>query len=454
MRMPSLVVCLNLICCIATAWGQHHEIPQSTYPSSLSLQQAVRTALDANPALAAARSQIEIAEQRAVLGRSGLLPRLNVSEGFRRSNNPTLVFSDKLNQENFTAADFAVNRLNHPNSINDFATNFTATWPLYDGGRSWHGWQQAKLGQEASAYGFERTRQHVIARTTAAYAGVLLAIENLAVVQGALRTAAANSAVTSNRYSSGLAVKSDLLQARARQSDLDQQKIAAESRIDVARSTLNAAMGVPDPVRFELADGLETSAALEGTLESWLAVSRDRRPDLKELAAQEAMAKEDIEKAKAAFLPSLDLVGNYQIHTDDFEGSGDSYTVGAVLSLNLFSGLETSAKVAEARAALRQAQALLRQMQSQAALEVRQAHAQSVSAFQRIGVARQTVLQAEESLRIVANRYANGLLTIVDLLTAEATLQQARTTYAHALHDYWVGKTHLRLAAGVLDQEN
>lgn len=69
-----------------------------------------------------------------------------MSEGFQRSNNPPQVFSTKLNQENFTPPDFAIDRINQPNAINDFATKFTATWPLFDGGQSWHGWQQAKLG--------------------------------------------------------------------------------------------------------------------------------------------------------------------------------------------------------------------------------------------------------------------------------------------------------------------
>jgi TolC family type I secretion outer membrane protein len=453
MRMPSLVACLILTGCINAAWGQSRTIPQDSYPAALSLQQAVQIALSVNPALAAATSQVEIAEQRVVQGRSGFLPKLNVSEGLQRTNNPTQVFSNKLNQQRFTASDFAIDRLNQPNAINDFATNFTATWPLYDGGRSWHGWQQAKLGKEASVYALERNRQQVIARTGSAYAGVLLASEQRDVVRGALKTAVANLSIAGHRYSSGMAVKSDLLQAQARQSDLEQQQLLAESRIEVSRSMLNAAMGVPDHLGFELTDGLETSSALEGTLESWLFISQERRLELKELAVQEAMAKEEVEKARAAFLPSVDLVGNYQIHTEDFDGSGDSYTVGAVVSLNLFAGLETSAKVSEVQAALRQTQALRRQMQSQAALEVRQAYAQAISAFQRIGVARQTVLQAEESLRIVTNRYASGLLTIVDLLTAENTLQQARMTHAHALHDYSVGKIHLRLAAGVLDQD-
>lgn len=455
MRMPSLVVCLILICCITTAWGQSQEIPQYAYthPSALSLKQAVQIALGENPVLAAAKSQVDIAEQRVIQGRSGFLPRLNVSEGLQRTNNPTQVFSNKLNQENFTESDFAINRLNQPNAINDFATNFTASWPIYDGGRSWHGWQQAKIGKDASAYALERSRQQVIARTTAAYAGVLLAVENLAVVEAALKTAGANLSIASNRYGSGMAVKSDLLQAQVRQSDLEQQKLMAESQIEVGRSILNAAMGVPDQLRFELTDRLETPLSLDGTIESWLSISQDRRLDLKELNAREAMAKEEIEKAKAAYLPSLDLIGNYQIHTEDFDGSADNYSVGAVVSLNIFSGLETSAKVSEAQAAFRQVQALRRQMHSQVALEVRQTYVQAASAFQRISVARQMVVQAEESLRIVANRYATGLLTIVDMLTAETTLQQARTTFAQTLHDYSVGKTNLRLAAGVLDPE-
>ncbi len=454
MRRPSIFFCLTVIFCMPPAWGQSQKNAQDAYPSAIGLQQAVQIALNQNPVLSAARSQVEIAEQRAVQGRSGLLPRLNVSESLQRTTNPTQVFSNRLNQENFTASDFAINRLNQPNALNDFATNFTATWPLYDGGRSWHGWQQARIGKEASAYALERNRQQVIARTTAAYVGVLLAAENFAVVRSALKTAATSLSVASNRYSTGMAVKSDLLQAQARQSDLEQQNIMAQSQVEVARSMLNSAMGVPDHLRFDLTDGLEASATLDGTLESWLSVAQDRRLELKELDAQEAMAKQEIEKARAAFLPSLDLVGNYQIHTEDFNGSGDNYTVGAVISMNIFSGLETSAKVSETQAALRQTQALRRQMQSQVALEVRQSYAQAVSAFQRISVARRTVLQAEESLRIVTNRYATGLLSIVDLLTAETMLQQARTTLALAFHDYFVGKTNLRLAAGVLEQEN
>ncbi len=423
------------------------------YPAALNLAQAVAIALRENPSLSASQSQVEIAEQRVVQGRAGFLPRLNVSEGFQRTNNPPQVFSTKLNQERFGAEDFAIDRLNQPNAANDFATNFTATWPLYDGGQSWHGWQQAKLGRDAAGQALERMRQQIIARTTAAYAGVLLARESLAVVEAAMAASRSHLAAAEARYGSGLAVKSDLLQAQVRLADLQQQKFLAESQVEVARSALNAVMGVPDPVRFELSSRLEAAGAPEGALESWLATARGQRIELKELEVREAMAREEIGKAQAGHLPSLELVGNYQIHTEEFDGSADNYSVGAVVSLNLFSGGAPSAKVAEAQAARRQVQALRRQMESQVFLEVRQSYTQTASAFQRIGVAHQAVAQAEEAQRIVANRYSSGLLTIVDLLTAEAALQQARTAQARALHDYAVGKTDLRLAAGVLDEK-
>jgi outer membrane protein len=433
--------------------GQTNAEGPSRYPAALSPTQAVEIALKENPSLSAARLQVEIADQRVVQGRAGFLPRLSVSEGFQRTDNPPQVFTTKLNQESFTAQDFAIDRLNQPNAANDFATNFTATWPLYDGGQAWHGWQQARLGRDAADQALERTRQQIMARTTSAYAAVLLARENRAVVESAMAAARAHLASAETRYGSGLAVKSDLLQAQVRLADLTQQELLAASQVEIARSALNAAMGVPDAARFEFTGRLEAGGAPVGELEDWLGAARDHRLELKELDLREAMAREEVEKARAGHLPSLDLIGNYQVHTEDFEGSADSYRVGMVVSLNLFAGLAPSARVAEARAAARQVQAQRREMESQVFLEVRQAYALAASAFQRIGVAHQAAAQAEEALRIVANRYGGGLLTIGDLLTAEAALQQARTAHARALHDYTVGRTHLRLAAGVLEAE-
>ena len=85
-------------------------------------------------------------------------------------------------------------------------------------------------------------------------------------------------------------------------------------------------------------------------------------------------------------------------------------------------------------------------------VETREAYLSAQSAWQRIQVAQTAVDQAEEGLRIVMNRYQNGLLTIVGVLDAEVADQQARTLHFKALHDYKVARINLAKASGIIDK--
>lgn len=89
MRRSRFIV---FVCLVALVMGAHAANAQELgrYPSTLSLAQAVEIALRENPSLSASQSQVEIAEQRIVQIRAGFLPRLNVSDGFQRTNNPRL----------------------------------------------------------------------------------------------------------------------------------------------------------------------------------------------------------------------------------------------------------------------------------------------------------------------------------------------------------------------------
>jgi outer membrane protein TolC len=68
-------------------------------------------------------------------------------------------------------------------------------------------------------------------------------------------------------------------------------------------------------------------------------------------------------------------------------------------------------------------------------------------------VAARAADQAEEGLRIVANRYQNGLLPIISLLDAQVAYQHARTQHYKALHDYAVARIELALSAGAIDKD-
>ncbi len=420
-------------------------------PTSLTLTEAIHTAVGNNPEMTAAESRFEAAGHRIRQVRSGFYPQLFLSETFQQTTNPVGAFGTKLNQAAITQQDFAPDRLNDPDALNNFITALHLDWSLYSGSQTRIGLAQAREDSRGAELMLKRTRQHVIAKTARAYVGLLLAHKHVEVVRQALETARANLIMVDSRFRGGFVVKSDLLRAQVRIAELEQDLLTAESRIDIAEALLAASIGTSQRLRYRPANTLEQCRQIEGDRRHWFEKALFQRPDLEQLRLQEAIAEKEIDKTRAAHLPDVSLFGTYEINSEDFSDTAENYSIGAMVRLNLYSGHRLSAQTAEARASRRRIGAVVKNMELGVQVEAEQAFLEAKSAWQRIGVAEKAVDQAEEGLRIVRNRYNSGLLTIVGLLDAEVSLQQARTRHFRALHDYKVSRIQLALSAGVLD---
>ena len=102
---------------------------------------------------------------------------------------------------------------------------------------------------------------------------------------------------------------------------------------------------------------------------------------------------------------------------------------------------------------LRSIQHLRKSLELGIRVQARESYLNTQSAWKRIHVAHAAVEQSREGMRIVKNRYKNGLLTIVSLLDAEIAHQKARTSHFEALHDYKVARIDLALAVGTIDTD-
>ncbi|MFA9497091.1 MAG: TolC family protein, partial [Deltaproteobacteria bacterium] len=367
------------------------------------------------------------------------------------TTNPMWAFGTKLNQGSITQEDFDPARLNDPDAINNFATAVSMSWSIYDGGRTKIGWEQAKQNLEVASLMLERTRQQVIAQTATVYVGLLLAQKNIAVVNQALETAQANLKMIESRYHNGFVVKSDVLRAMVRIADLKQQHLQAESRVKVAKAMLNASMGSPGDKPLNPVTPFAVGEQIKGEIEDWIHTALSKRLDLEKLRHQEEMARKEVDKSRAGHFPDLRLVGNYEIDSEDFSDTADNYTIGAVVKVNLFSGYHITGKTEAAKSFLNRLQEIRRAMELGIQVQTREAFLTALSSWERIPVAHTAVNQAEEGLRIVKNRYKNGLITMVTLLDSEEARQQAHTNYFKALHDYKVARIELALASGTID---
>ena len=424
-------------------------------PATLTLPQAIEIALERSPFLKAGRHEVEAAGAGVDRARAGFLPKVDLSEGFARSDNPVFAFSSKLNQGRFTATDFAIATLNHPDPINNFRTAITLSQPLFAGGKTVFAYDQAKLDHGATRHRLERREQEVIFQTARAYYEVLLAEADLEVVRAALRAAEATRELARDHFGVGLVVESDVLSADVRLAGLKEQEIVALNGVELSKASLNEVMGRPLDEALEVAPQVTERPPTNDGGDHLGTLALTTRPDYLGLGLEERARARGIDAAQAELFPTVSATASYELNNLEVVTKGqDSWFLGLMLQWNLFNGFGDRARIAEARARLAETRAVRDGMSNRIRLEVKDAHLRLRAATARIGVARRAVTQAEDSLRIVRDRYDAGLTTIVNLLSTEAALTEARARLTRALYDRNVADASLELALGTIGKDS
>src|SRR5450759_1860251 len=114
----------------------------------LSLREAVHLALRENAGVAGAAAGARASEARIAQAHAGMLPKINYSESFARSDNPVFVFSSLLTQHQFGVENFAIGPLNRPDFLNNFQSQLTVDQPIYDACQPRNAVKAAELAQK------------------------------------------------------------------------------------------------------------------------------------------------------------------------------------------------------------------------------------------------------------------------------------------------------------------
>jgi len=152
---------------------------ESSANPSITLEQAVQMALQQNPAFQTSKDDADAARARLKQMQSAWYPRFDFNQGFTRGNNPIYVFGTKLTQRQFSASDFALNRLNTPTPLDNFQTRLDGRWRLFDSGQTLLHQRSAKRLVTAADFETEQARQDLILEIVKAYYGVLVMKQNV-----------------------------------------------------------------------------------------------------------------------------------------------------------------------------------------------------------------------------------------------------------------------------------
>jgi outer membrane protein len=428
--------------------------PPDAFP--LSLSQAVSIALEKNPLKKAALADARAASAEVLEARSFLMPHVTFSETATRGNDPVYVFGSKLRQQRFTTNDFTLNRLNTPLPFGNFTSRFGGTWNLFDSFASLHGVRRAQDMNDAAAHQLDRTSQEIVFRVVQAYYGVLLAGKQVEVADQAEKTAKSIMDRSQGRFDSGLVVESDLLSAKVRLAGREQELIRARSNLALALAHLNTAMGAPADSPYQPVEPAADRELHAPALAEMEQKALANRPDLKRIDAQQAAQQQSVSIAKSSFGPRLNAFAGWEMDNPTFlaGGGGNNWLSGIELQLDIFQGGAKRAALSRERAMADKVAAMKQAASDGVRLEVRQAYYDQDSNRQQVAVARASIAQAKESLRINQDRYDGGLITITDLLGAEEAARRSQADYWSALYQFYVSYAHLELASGTLTSQS
>ncbi len=429
---------------------------QAPAPSPLTLPQAVRIALEKNPARKIALADTRAASANVREARSHLLPHVTFSETVTRSNDPVYVFGSKLRQRDFTAVDFGLNTLNTPAPFGNFSSRFGGTWTLFDSLSTWRTIHRSEHAQDAMQHQLERTDQEIVFRVVDSYYGVLLARKQLEVATQALKTAQAILDRSRNRVESGVAVESDSLSAQVRIASRKQELIRAQNNLSLSLAQLSTAMGLSTGNDFDPAEVLAERNLPPIALEEAEKEAVETRPDLKRIRSDEAAQAQSVSIAKSSFGPRVNAFADWEADNPSFVGGGggNNWLAGIEVQFDLFQGGAKRAQVSHEQAMQEKVAAMKEAATDAIRLEVRRAYYDVDASRQQVEVARASVAQARESLRINQDRYESGLSNITDLLAAEESARRSQTDYWEAVYRYHVGYANLQLADGTLNPKS
>jgi len=410
---------------------------------------AVTLALEQNPMVKAADDAVTAADAERNLAGSGYQPRLDFEYDYGYSTNPVFVFASKLGQERFGPQDFDIEALNRPDPFANAASRIVVRQNIWDAGRSTIGKRAAGYGVEAADSERERTRDAIAFGALRAFWDAVLADEMLRVVRSAEQAAEANLELTRNQVDVGIAVQSDALAAEVRYAEVRAMRIRAEYGTRVARAALHQALGLEDHREFTLSPTVVPAPTAGDDLDARIDEALERRADLRSIDARMMQADEGEKIARSYRKPIVGVGGMFEANDPNIIGAeGTNWSVGLSLRLPLYNGSESGARKARAAADRSRIEAMRRGLSDGIRLEVSAAWADRASAAERLEVAQSALGHAQETLRIVRERYAEGMAVIVELLGAEASLTQAEANVIQARRDLAVASAALELASG------
>jgi outer membrane protein len=256
-----------------------------------------------------------------------------------------------------------------------------------------------------------------------------------------------------DKFDQGLASQLTLLQAEVQWKDMIPQTIEAKRNYELALISLKNLAGI----------SVEDQITLDGTLDSYPDMPQalgfeellQARPDYQALVWEEKLRRTAVSAERSGYFPTLtgSFVYNFASQSDRWklDERNNNYILGLNLSVPLFMGGYTKAKVSQARIDLDKTRIRIDQTKDDIRKEIAGIRLRLDQAKDRILSADATRQTAEKAFQIAQASAKNGLATQLELKDARLASDQAQLTYFASVYEYLSAYFDWERAIGAVD---
>lgn len=330
---------------------------------------------------------------------------------------------------------------------------FNLTYTLLDFGRRKNSSESARQMLYFADAIHNRKIQSIIQTVMSDYYQYLFEKQSLLAKESNLKNAEASLDAANQRFKLGLGALGDVTQARTEYLQKKIDLISQKQFLEDAYASLAKNLGLPANFIFQVEDlpeKTETHSILDG-LDDLIAKAQEQRQDF--IAAQAEMRSKlaDLKRAEADYYPTIS--GGFDFGKYFYNGGQtEDYHYRAVLRLNLpiFKGFFYKNAVKKARADLRSAEASVIEKELAIVKDVTVTHYGVKTAAETLDATVEYIEEARRRYDIAFQNYKSGTGTILDVLSAQSSLADARSRLADGKREWYSSLVDLSFATGSL----
>ena len=421
------------------------------YAQNYSLEQAVEVALQNKEALKASALELNASKQDIRSSYSGILPSVRITGSTTESTFPEQAIG--FNQSSGEI-------LNNVSSITSASSSFSITQNIYDGGIWWNNIRLAKNNFRITEQFDRQIKTNIIRNVHFAYFNYLKAIQLLDVSRSNLMSSQQQLTLVQQQYDLGSAKKTDLLKAEVRFGQARIDVITNDASVKSAYRNLKNAMGLINSDQDFTIEEVEKPLELIPEFETGFELVQKFNPSVKAKQYQIMSAKLNTKLARGSRLPVISLSASSSGADENLGDAisnnyGDNQRINASLSISIpiYTGNSISSRIQKAKIGVdKQESEYLTQLED---LSVQlEDYLDQLNNYIEVIPINETVLEsAEEDLKLSQVRYSQGSTTILEVLNAQVSVVQARSSLVRSKYDAFIQQANLKALLGTLDSE-